>query len=466
MTGRSRRDARVSVGRMSPPPEKQLPMPSPMPPHLADLTLTTLTADRFDEFHRAGERGFQEESPSEHTELERAVLQPERFFGFTADGRWVSTFGSVRRMLTVPGGAAVPSSGVTAVTVHSAYRRRGLLRTSMVHEFGLARSRGEAIAALYASESGIYGRFGYGNAASALRLSGRVDALALRPEVAAHLDAAGGSVGEVEREAFVGLVADLHDRLRARRPGSLDRPAAWWAVKLSDPPAWRNGATALRYVISYDATGGVDGFASYRVKGDEDDAGNPAGQALIGEVEAASPTGYARLWRYLANLDLVRTFVVRRVPLDAPLRSMVANPRAITARWQDGLYVRLLDVAAALAARRYAATVDVVIEVRDEVLPDQAGRYRLRTSTAGRQAWASGIASADAPTGLAAEVERVDAGPDISLAIRDLGAAYLGETSLGALHAAGLVQEHRRGAVAEAAVAFGWPVAAHCADVF
>ncbi len=162
------------------------PRPGP-PPHLAELTLTTLTADRFEEFHRAAERGFQEETPPEFLEAELAATEPERFFGFTVGGRWVSTFGSVRRMLTVPGGAAVPMSGVTAVTVHSAYRRRGLLRRSMAHEFELARSRGEIVAALFAAESGIYGRFGYGNAASELYLSGRTDALVLRPEAAAAL---------------------------------------------------------------------------------------------------------------------------------------------------------------------------------------------------------------------------------------------------------------------------------------
>ncbi|MBN9611332.1 MAG: GNAT family N-acetyltransferase [Actinobacteria bacterium] len=480
---------------MSPPPASEYdeeddvpgdapsPRPGP-PPHLAELTLTTLTADRFEEFHRAAERGFQEEAPPEFLEAERAATEPERFFGFTVDGRWVSTFGSVRRMLTVPGGAAVPMSGVTAVTVHSAYRRRGLLRRAMAREFELARTRGETIAALYASESGIYGRFGYGVATAKYLLSGRTDALALRPDVAARLDAAGGSVDEVPGGEFVGLVANLHERLRARRPGSLDRPRAWWAVRLSDPPAWRNGATALRYVICYDATGRIDGFATYRVKGGEDDAGNPAGQVLIGEVEAVSPTGYARLWRYLADLDLVRTFRAQRAALDEPLLSMVADPRAIVTRREDGLYVRLLDVAAALAIRRYAAPIDIVIEVRDEVLPEQAGRYRVRAEPVAPHTGGSGTGSfgagrsgaadaenADAQgdlvtSGLAADVARVDAAPNLTLSVRELGAAYLGGTSLGALHAAGLIDEHCPGAVARASAAFGWPIAPFCADMF
>ncbi len=273
---------------------------------------------------------------------------------------------------------------------------------------------------------------------------------------------------EVGRDAFVGLIADLHDRLRALRPGSLDRPAVWWAQRLTDPPAWRDGATALRFVVSYAEDGRVDGHATYRVKSG-DESGNPAGEARIREVEADSAVGYARLWRYLANLDLVRTFSVRRAPLDHPLQYLVADPRAIVTRREDGLYVRLLDVAGALAARRYAAPIDIVIEVRDEVLPEQAGRYRVRTEPADPHTGRSGTAdaeSADAQGGLGADVARVDASPDMTLSVRELGAAYLGGTSLGALHAAGLIDEHRPGAVARAAAAFRWPIAPFCADMF
>lgn len=417
------------------------------PPRQADVVLTTLTADRFDAFHRAEERGFQEETPAEHLDLDRAVTDPSRFFGFTVGGRWVSTFGSFARHLTVPGGTAIPVSAVTAVTVHSAYRRRGLLRRSMQHEFDLCRERGESVAVLYASESGIYGRFGYGNAASEAALSGRTDALGLRSEVAVALDAVGGSVDEVPREVFVGMVRDLHDRLRAARPGSLDRPDTWWNLKLSDPPSWRAGATALRFVVSYDALGRVDGHAAYQVRAG-DDLGNPAGVAKIRELEGADAAAYARLWRYMSELDLVRTFVMDRAPVQHALRYVLAEPRAVSTRVHDALYVRILDVAAALSARRYATDIDTVIEVTDPMLPGVAGRFVLRGSLD------------------AAAASRTDREPDMTLCARDLAAAYLGETALSALQAAGLVVEHRPGSVARAATAFGWPVAPFCADVF
>lgn len=428
------------------------------PPHQAELALTTLTADAFDAFHRAADRGFQEETPAEMVELDRAVVAPGRFYGFTVGERWVSTFGSFARRLTVPGGATIPVSAVTAVTVHSAYRRRGLLRRAMLHEFDLAAARGEIAAALYASESGIYGRFGYGMAQHGASLAGPTSGLALLPEAAAMLEGAGGSVDEVDRARYLALAAPLHERLRERRPGSLDRGEAWWNIRLADPAAWRDGATELRYVISYDAGGAIDGHATYRVKSDFE-GGNPNGQALVGEVEAIGPAGYARLWRYLANLDLVRRFEARRTPTDDALQHLVADPRAITTRLTDGLYVRLLDVAAALAARRYAAPIDVAIEVRDDVLPT-GGTYRLRTEMSAAPGGHEGAA------GFAAHCRRVDEPPDMTLSVRELGAIYLGGTSLGALWAAGLVTEYRAGAVVRASAGFGWPVAPFCADMF
>lgn len=414
-------------------------------PHLAEPVLRELTAEGFDGFHLAADRGFQEETPPAVREFFRAVTVPERFFGFAVGDRWVSTFGSYPFRLTVPGGAAVPVSGVSVVTVHSAYRRRGLLRRAMMHEFALCRERGEAAAALYAAESGIYGRFGYGVASYDAELSGRTNALHFRPEVAAALDAAGGSVDEVDAATFRAIAAPIRDS--AARPGTLDRSAAWWALKTSDPAQWRDGATARRFVLSYDAAGKPDGYASYRVKEGEE-SGNPAGQVRIGELYAGSAVIHARLWRYLANLDLTSTFTLPRAPLDHLLQYQLADPRAVRTAINDSLYLRPLDIPALLSARRYAAGIDTVIEVRDDVLPEVGGSFALRGGGDG------------------AEAARVDAAPELTLSVRDLGAIYLGGTSLGALHAAGLVQEHRPGAVAEAAAAFGWPLAPFCPDVF
>lgn len=416
-------------------------------PHLAEPVLRELTADGFDEFHVAADRGFQEETPPAVRDLFRAVTDPGRFFGFAVGDRWVSTFGSYPFRLTVPGGGSAAVSGVSVVTVHSAYRRRGLLRRAMRHEFALCRERGEAAAALFAAESGIYGRFGYGVASYDAELSGRTDALRFRPDVLAALDTAGGSVDEVDAATFRAVAAPLHDLLRQRRPGMVDRSAAWWAVQTSDPAEWRGGATASRFVLSYDAAGRPDGYATYRVKEGEE-SGNPAGQVRIGQMGTDAAVTHARLWRYLANLDLTRTFTLSRAPMDHLLQHQLADPRAVRTAINDALYLRPLDIPALLAARRYAAAMDIVIEVRDEVLPEAGGRFAVRGDRDG------------------AEAARTARGPDMTLTARDLGAVYLGGTSLMALAAAGLVEEHRSGAVALAAAAFHWPLAPFCPDVF
>lgn len=419
----------------------------PLPPHLADPRLTPLSTEEFDAFRLASQRGFQEEKPPETLPIDQRITDLPRFFGFTVDGRWVSTFGSFARSLTVPGGMAVSTSAISEVTVHTAYRRRGLLRRAMVEEFARCQRRGEPIATLFASEGGIYGRFGFGSGQLRASLSGQLAAIRFRPEIEAQLAAAGGSVDEVDRAEFLRLAGPLHDRLLPERPGNLDRTDAWWDVKILDPAAWRDGATAYRYVLSYAADGTVDGQAVYSFKADYAD-GNPRSTVNLVEVEGATAIAEARLWRYLSGIDLATEFSLRMAPVEHRLRYMVMNPRAIVTRSTDWLAVRLIDAAAALAARRYAAPVDTVIEVVDDMLPEAAGRYRVRGDLDG------------------AEAERTDREPELTLTARDLGAIYLGGVSLGSLHHAGLVAERRPGAVARASAGFGWPIAPFCADVF
>jgi predicted acetyltransferase len=415
----------------------------PTPPHLADLALTTARPEDFDATYDVALRAFQEEAPDEAREFDRKVLAGERLFGFTTGGRWVSTFGAFARSVTVPGGAALPAAAVTVVTVLASFRRRGLLTAMMREHLQDSTRRGEPLSVLWASESGIYGRFGYGQAAPRARLSGRTRSLAFRPDV----DLGDGSVDEIEREEFLAVAPAINNALIPARPGSLDRPEKFWPMAVYDLSFARDGATSLRYVVHYDRNGTVDGYTTYRVKDDGDITG-PAGEVRIGEVKALNPAAYAALWRYLLDLDLVRTFRCGNAPLDAPLRHLAADPRAIHTEVLDGIYLRVVDVPAALRARSYATEVDLVIEVTDPILEHNNGRFALRAGEDG------------------ATVRRARRRPDLSLGIRELGAVYLGGPRLAELHAAGLLVEHRPGAVAAASTAFGGGVAPHCSDNF
>lgn len=415
---------------------------TPVAPHLVEPELTYMTSRTYPAFHAAVSRGFQEQDRDEVVEFDRKIMAVDRHYGFTVGKRWVSTFGSFERTITVPGGADVPVSAVTVVTVHPPFRRRGLLKAMMAHQLETTAARGEPLAALWASEASIYGRFGFGPAASRSRLSGSTGRLTFLPGTQMS-----GSVDEVEREQFIAVAAPLHAQGRPERPGGLNRDETWWKFSLFDMEFARQGASELRYLLHFDEAGDADGYATYRFKDDFNPAG-PDGEVRIHEVWADSPTAYAGLWRYLLDLDLARKFVMRNAPVDEPLRLLAADARAVETSITDNLYVRIVDVAGALRARRYAADLDLVIGVTDPQLSANTGHYRLRGGPDG------------------ATVSRVKRAPDLSLGVLELGTAYLGGVRLGDLHRVGRVVEHTAGAVAAASTAFGWHRAPWCPDNF
>ena len=415
-------------------------------PHLVEPQLKYVTEATFKEFHEAISRGFQEEYHPELVHFDRKAFDRRRMFGFKVGRRWVSTCGDFERRLTVPGGADVATAAVTVVTVHPPYRRRGLLTAMMTHQLEQVAARGEALAVLWASESLIYGRFGYGPASSRAVLTGTSRRLHFLPGIATS-----GSVDEVSREHFLAIARGLHDSMRPGRPGTFVRDDTVWEFATFDEPFARNGATENRYVVHYDEAGDADGFAAYRFK--EEFGDFPEGIVRVREVWAEDPAAYAGIWRYLLDLDLARTFRHWNVPVDEPLRHLVADARAVETSITDNLYVRVVDVEAALRARKYAAGVDLVLEVVDPLLPANTGRYRLVTGDGpGRE--------------LTAEVTRTTADPDLTLGILELGTIYLGGVPLEQLHRVRRVTEHTPGAVEAASAAFGWHRAPWCPDMF
>jgi predicted acetyltransferase len=415
-------------------------------PHLVEPELKYITDATFKEFHAAIARGFQETHHEELLDLDRKVFDKKRMFGFKVGRRWVSTCGDFERRLTVPGGALVPTAAVTIVTVHPPYRRRGLLTRMMTHQLEKVAERGEPLAALWASESLIYGRFGYGPASTRAVLKGTNRRLQFLPGVRTS-----GSVDEVTRDEFLPVARGLHESMRPDRPGTFVRDDDVWEFAIFDKAFARNGVTELRYVLHFDDAGDVDGYATYRFKDKFEELG-PEGEVRVKEVWAEDSTAYASLWRYLLDLDLARTFHLWSSPVDEPLRHLVTDARAVETSLTDNLYLRVVDVEAALRARKYAAGVDLVIEVTDPLLPANSGRYRI-------------VTDAD-PEGSTAEVTRVQTEPDLSLGILELGTIYLGGTALTQLHRAGRICEHTPGAVSAASTAFGWHRAPYCPDMF
>ncbi|GAA2219957.1 amikacin resistance N-acetyltransferase Eis2 [Promicromonospora sukumoe] len=358
-------------------------------------------------------------------------------------------------------GAELPTAGLTWVGVHPQHRRRGLL--SAMIDLHLARSveRGEPLSALFAAEAAIYGRFGYGHAADDLRLD--------IPRGAALRDVPGAErhtlrVEVASREKHGALVDRLHRAAGAAPAGvpGLNRPG--WvtreteelqAVLWDDAPIHRGGRESRRIMI-VELDGEPRGYVTFRRNLSWEPTG-PRGQVSAGEVVALDAAAARALWGALLDLDLSNEVSPFILPVDDVITQLLVNLRAAAPRTPDNLWVRLVDVPAALAGRQYAADVDVTLAVTDSRLPANAGVYRLRAEAFGP-----------------ASVERVDPefeAPDLSLDVRELGAAYLGGKSLATLAAAGLVTVHSRpgqqpGALARASAAFGWPVAPGSSWVF
>lgn len=339
-------------------------------------------------------------------------------------------------------GARTPVSGLTWVGVHPGHRRRGLLRAMIDDHFTRSLARGEAVSALFAAEPGIYGRFGYGLAAQDLRLK--------IPRGAALRDVPGWQDVRIRVER---LDPARHDDVVHRLHGAVDRPG--WATRdtaelrrtrLSDPEPFRGGAESLRIAVA-ERDGAPVGYAMFRRK-EAWEVPGPRGTVSVREVVAPDAAVARALWGVLVDLDLMATAEAWLLAPDDAITHLLVDLRAAEPRIVDNVWVRLLDVRTALATRRYAAPVDVVLEVTDAVLPANAGRWRLRGGPDG------------------ASVEPTQDAADLALDVRELGAAYLGGTGLAALAGAGLVAEHRPGALAATSTAFGWHVAPVCSWVF
>jgi predicted acetyltransferase len=381
------------------------------------------------------------DSTEEREEAARATYEPERSLTVRDAGALIGHAGAYTRELTVPG-AVVPAAHVSQVGVAPTHRRRGLLTRLMTRQLRDLRDAGrEAIAVLWASESTIYPRFGYGMASHRLMLA--IDnTRAGRPPTGADA----GGLRMAAAGAFHEHLATLYERQRPRRPGWSGRNTTWWRRLLDDPPALREGNTSRKAVL-FEGPDGVDGYALWRAKGGWD-GWIPTGEVQVEEIVAATPEAYAALWNFLLSIDLTRTTNYPFASVDEPLQHLVPEVRQLRAQFLDGLWVRVVDVGAALASRCYATAVDVVLDVTDPLLPENTGRWRLTGDPSGARC---------APTSHP---------PELACDVRDLGAILLGGPALGALVTAGRVRELRPGAAATASAAFGWHRAPSAIEIF
>ncbi|MFF0310627.1 GNAT family N-acetyltransferase [Streptosporangium sp. NPDC004379] len=407
------------------------------------FTLRPMTETDWSAWLDLDEEAFGSAVPPHRREQYRAVTEFDRSLGAFDGDLLVGTAGVCSFTMTVPGGP-IPVAGVTSVGVLPSHRRRGILSALMTRQLADIRDRGESVAALYAAEAAIYGRFGYGRAADtmffdiprhgATLAAHAPDDPALRLRVVRPADA---------RDVF----EKIFESVLGSRPGLYARTAARWDRVLSDHDADQRGAGPLRAVVVED-DGGPRGYALFRIRPGATPHDVPDGELRLHELFALDPEAYALLWRHVLDRDLVARIRAAARPVDDPLIHMLAEPRHLNAGWLDDLWIRLVDVRRALASRAYSAPVDVVIEVADPVCPWNEGRVRLTAGPSGVRCVSTGDPA------------------EVSLPVTALGSAYLGGRPLTPLRSAGLVREARAGAVRELSAAMSWEPAPWAGLVF
>ena len=417
----------------------------------AAYPIRPISEEEFGAFYAVIEHAFNAQYPAdEELRHEMGVFEFDRSLAAFDGADMVGTAAALSLRMTVPGGAAAVA-GVTAVATAPSHRRRGILTSLMHRQLADLRERGEAVAALFASEAGIYARFGYGAATSDLNLTIRRGEGALLPRATAPGAHGPQRLRIAEPRDATAELAKVFESVLRERPGMYARDDRWWEHILWDPEHRRSGRSPQRCVIAEDDAGPC-GYALYSVRPTWGDDGIPDGVLQIRELMATDPAAHAAIWSDLLGRDLVSEVRAVSRPVDEPLLCLLADRRRARPRLFDGLWVRLVSVPQALAGRRYSCPVDVVIEVADDLFAENAGRWRLRAPGRAEDARAT--------------CERTSAAADVTLPVQSLGAAYLGGTTLGALARAGLAEQARPGAIAALSTALSWEPAPWSPTIF
>ncbi len=365
-------------------------------------------------------------------------FNPERAWGVRDRGDFVATLETEDRTLTVPGhdGATevVAADALTSVTVAANHRRQGLLTRMVTESLREARNRGDTVSMLIAAEWPIYGRFGYAPAAfSAYRTL--------------HRERRGATIAgdltrlrRVTRKEYAAVAPAVFERARRRRAGQVDRDHPWWDEKLG-LDGWESTRELPHNYLVHEGDAGPDGILAWTTKSEPENWHWPLATVKVDALFAVDEAAERNLWAYLTGLDLVDCIELSG-PVDEPANWLLADARTLrVTEISDHLWVKLLDVPGALAARRYTVPGELVLEIVDESEVSAGGRVRLA---------ADGDHAAAEPTG---------ASPDLTLAQTALAAAYLGGVSLRGQRIAGTVTEHTPGALQRADAMFATALA-------
>ncbi len=379
------------------------------------LEMRAITADEFEPWARAESRAHSNRLADDPDQLRPHFDLTRSIAVFDGTGIVGGAHSHLLEM-SVPGGVAAVA-GVSNVAVQPTHRRRGIMTNMMRHQLDGIHERGEPLAALFATESLIYGRFGYGVGSihEFWTLERHHNAYAVKHDPP-------GDVVFIDPSDMVEILPDIARRGTEGRPGVFQRPMHQWQRESQLPEHWQGGPGGLFYAL-YVENDQIEGYVSYRTR-------RPA--LIVNELMVTTPAANVALWRFCFDMDLIeRTEAVKR-PQDDPMPWLLADPRRLQRSARDGLWLRIVDVASALQLRHYLSDDRLNLQVRDDFCSWNSACFELEGSLDG------------------ADCRPTDASPDLTVSVSALASAYLGAASFTTLAQAGLAEERSAGALLRA----------------
>ena len=380
------------------------------------LEMRTVAPEEFVQWLRVESRAH-----GNRLNVDPEVLRPhfdlDRSIAVFDQGNFVGGAHSHKLEMSIPG-ATVNMAGVANIAVQPTHRRQGVMTRMMRHQIKDIYERGELLAALFAIESIIYGRFGYG--VGSLHERWTIDR---QHNSYARPYENPGRIVFVDPADITKELPEVFRRSTVDRPGVFQRAPHHWE-RDSQALEHRQGGSGGLFYAAYENNGGkVDGYVAYRTA-------RPT--LIVNELMAATEEANSALWRFCSDMDLMSSTEAVKRPVDDPLPWMLADPRRLQRSTRDGMWVRLIDVRACLGLRRYMQSDRLMLEVRDELCPWNEGCFELEGSSKGATCRAS------------------SSSPDLVIAVSTLASAYLGAVSFSTLAQAGLVEECTPGALLRA----------------
>ncbi len=369
----------------------------------------------WDEFARVkitnarGENGYRAETD---LNAHRLIFEPDRAWSAFDGDHMVGNCVSYPMIMNIPGGS-IPIAAVASVSVQATHRRRGINRNMMRLQLEDIYSRNEPLAVLQASESIIYGRYGYG-------MSSFEDSLSIMKEHGAYAQEyrPSGRLYFCDEDEARTIFPDIYQLAIQNRVGTTVREDNWWQFRFLEPGL--KGGDPRSWFVRHVESGMNTGYVRYTING-----------RVLHILELVSSTfeGYSALWRFCLDMDLVDTIEAAHRPVDEELRWMLADPRRLISSSEDKSWLRLVDAKSALENRSFSSEGSLTLRIKDDFLPWNDGVYTLSTD------------------GHNSECVVSEKSPDITLSTSDVAAAYLGGVRFDLLARSGRINEHTPGSI-------------------